>query len=69
MVNYTTGIYNNCTRQRVKTGLSKKYCGCGVAIYFHGHGTTNMVFEICSQFSIFSTKVIETYAVDNVNSS
>ena len=27
MVNYTTGIYNNCTSQGVKTGLSKKYCG------------------------------------------
>jgi hypothetical protein len=72
MVNYTTGIYNNCTSQGVKTGLSKKYFGWCVATYFHGHGTQTWCLKCivtCWQIIIFSTKIIETYAVDNVNSS
>ena len=62
MVNYTTVIYTITVPAR----MLKLACNCpfntvGVATYFHGHGTTNMVLEmnchICSELDNFSKKL------------
>ena len=73
MVNYTTVIYTITVPAR----MLKLACNCpfntvGVATYFHGHGTTNMVLEMnCHIFRIghLFEKIIERYAIDNVSSS